>query len=407
MKLTGIAIRNIKRNKKRSILSFTATALATFAIVFMFSFLGGFEKDIRDIAFNYSTGEILIRHIDFDEKSFSLDRAVDNYTEVLKILERDFDTLLFSPRIKFPSTVLDDDKSYMSFGVAVDFENEDRYLNLRDKIIKGTMPVNPKEVIMGHGLAKELKLDIGDKFTPITSTRKGASTGITFRVTALAKFEDPAFSNKTFIVSLKEFPHMIRMNGAVSDILVKGVGDRKMDDTIRKMNTTLDVYGFSSIKAYSWKNVGVSYSFYQMADFTYTIVGFLFFFLASTVIANTMLMVVFERRKEIGTITSMGMTDLEVVRLFFLEAFFLGVIGAGIGVFVGSLLVFPLSILGLDLTSMAAGVEMGASFHIFPQLSLKSTLLVFIYSVFIASFVSFFPSRSAAKVDPVIALRSE
>lgn len=407
MKLTDIAIRNIKRNKKRSILSFTATALATFAIVFMFSFLGGFGKDIRDVAFNYNTGEVLIRHIDFDEKSFSLDRAVDNYKEVLKILERDYESLSFSPRINFPSTVLDDDKSYISFGVAVDFSNEESYLNLSDKIIKGKMPTKPKEVIMGHGLAKELNLDIGDKFTPITTTRKGASTGITFQVAALGKFEDPAFSNKTFIVSLDKLSEMLRMKGAISDILVKGVGDRKINRTVRRMNTTLGVYGFNTIRAYSWKDVGVSFSFYQMADFTYTIVGILFFFLASTVIANTMLMAVFERRREIGTITSLGMTDLEVIRLFFLEAFFLGVIGAGIGVVVGSLLVLPLSIIGLDLTSMAAGVEMGASFHIFPQLSIKSTLLVFIYSVFIASFVSFFPSQSAAKVDPVVALRSE
>ncbi len=36
MKLRGIAIRNIKRNNKRSLLSITATAIATYAIVFMF-----------------------------------------------------------------------------------------------------------------------------------------------------------------------------------------------------------------------------------------------------------------------------------------------------------------------------------------------------------------------------------
>lgn len=410
MKLSGIAIRNIKRNKKRSLLSIIATAIATYAIVFMFSFIGGLGNDMRDVAFNYNTGEILIRNIDFDEKSFSLNRAVDNYENVVNLVHKEFPTLEISPRIKFPSTVFsqtDPDKSYVSYGVAVDFETEESFLNLSDKIIEGQMPIGPRDVIMGHGLAKELNLKIGDKFTPITTTRRGASTGITFTITALGRFSDSGFSNKTFIVSLEQLPKMLKMEGSVSDILIKGIGDKFIDSKTLSINNLLRGNGFSRIEAYSWKDVGVSYSYLQMADFAYTIIGIFFFFLASTVIANTMLMVVFERRKEIGTITAMGMTSVEVVRLFFLEAFVLGVLGAGSGVILGIVSVIPLSYIGIDMSSMTQGIDMGASFNIFPVLSIKSTLLVFIYSVFVASFVSFFPSRGAAKVDPVVALRSE
>lgn len=410
MKLSGIALRNIKRNKKRSILSITATGIATYAIVFMFSFIGGLENDMKDVAYNYSTGEILIRNIDYDEKSFSLDRAIDDYKNVVALLRREFPRLQLSPRIKFPSTVLDrsdPDKSYISFGVAVNFKTEESYLNLSDKIIEGRIPKGPREVIIGHGLAKELNLNVGDKFTPITSTRRGASTGITFKIVGLGKFSDSGFSNKTFIVSLDQLPKMLKMEGSVSDILIKGVADKELESSVGKINEVLKNSGYSKIEAYSWKDVGVGYSFLQMANFAYTIMGFFFFFLASTVIANTMLMVVFERRKEIGTITAMGMTKNEVIRLFFLEAFVLGVLGAGSGVLLGIVTVIPLSFTGIDMSSATGGIDMGASFNIFPVLTLKSTLFVFCYSVFVASLVSYFPSKGAAKVDPVVALRSE
>lgn len=410
MKLYSIALRNLKRNKKRSILSITATAIATYAIVFMFSFINGLEDDMRNIAYNYNTGEVLVRHKDFDEKSFSLARAVDNYTEVLKLINSSFPDMDVSPRIKFPSTVFDPkdaDRSYTSFGVAVDFTTETEFLKLEEKILEGEMPKGSRDVIMGHGLAKELGLTVGDKFTPITMTRLGASTGITFNISALAQFEDGAFSNKTFIVSLEQLPKMLRMEGSISDILIKNVGDENIPSVIEELNRVFSSNGYSEIEAYSWKDVGVGYSYLQMADFAYTIIGIFLFFLASSVIANTMLMVVFERRKEIGTITAMGMTSREVVRLFFLEALMLGVLGAAAGVIAGTFMVIPLGMIGLDLSSFTGGIEMGASFYIFPRLSVKSTLVVFIYSVFVASFVSFFPSRGASKVDPVVALRSE
>lgn len=407
MKLTGIAIRNLKRNRKRSLLSITATAIAAYAIVFMFSFIGGMEKDMQDISYNYSSGQILVRHRDFDEKAFSLDRAIDDYREVLVVLDNLLPETEKSPRIRFPSTVLDGDKSYSSFGVGVDFAYEKDYLNLDDKIIEGRLPEKSREVLMGHGLATELNLGLGDKFTPITMTRRGASTGITFTVVGLGKYSDSAFSNKTFLVPLDELPKMLKMEGAVSEILIKGVDEDSLDATIATVNSTLEAEGFSYLEALSWKSVGLGYTWLKMADFIYTIIAFLFFAMASSVIANTMLMVVFERRKEIGTITAMGMTEREVVRLFFIEALILGILGALAGVIVGILLILPLSYIGMDLSKAMGDVEMGASFYIYPQLSIKSTIVVFFYAVFVASFISFFPSRGAAKVDPVVALRSE
>lgn len=407
MKLGRIALRNIKRNKKRSMLSVIATAIATFAIVFMFGYMEGLELDMKDMAFHYETGEIQIRNKKYDDKIFSLDRAVDNYIGVMDKISMEYPQLELSPRLRFPSTVMKDDRTIVCFGIAVDFDREIKYLGLEEKLIEGVFPTKPREVLMGVGLAEELKLKVGDKFTPITMTRKGASSGITFKVTGLAKFPNGVYTNKTFISPLTDIPAILKMKGAVSEILLKNVGERSWFSTADKLNDLLEETGFHDIEAIPWTEIGLSYGMIQMANISYTIMAIFFFILASSVIANTMLMVVFERRKEIGTITAMGMTDWEVVRLFFLEALCLGIIGAGFGVLLGVVVIIPLSITGMDLSSMGETVDFGTSWMIYPQLTLKSTLVVFLYSVFVASFISFFPSRSAAKVDPVVALRAE
>jgi putative ABC transport system permease protein len=52
------------------------------------------------------------------------------------------------------------------------------------------------------------------------------------------------------------------------------------------------------------------------------------------------------------------------------------------------------------------GVDFDISTVIYPKLSLKSTVFVFIYSVAVASFTSIFPSRKASRIEPVEALRA-
>lgn len=407
MRLGKIAFRNIKRNKKRSILSIVATAIATFSISFMFAYMEGLIVDMEDMAFNYDTGQVLIRNKTFDDKIFSLDRAVDDYKDVVALLKRELPELYVAPRLSFPSTVLDVDRDHVCYGIAVDFDIEDEYLGISDMLVSGRFPESPREVVIGIGLANELELNIGDKFTPITMTRKGASSGITFTVSGMGKFTSAAYTNKSFIAPLTEIPEILKMKGAVSQIFIKGIPDKELEVTADRMNKLLQDSGYTEIEALTWKDVGLSFTMIRLADITYTIMAFFFFILASTVIANTMLMVVFERRKEIGTITAMGMDGNEVVRLFFLEALVLGVLGAGFGIILSVLVVVPLSIIGIDFSDIAESFEMGSSFVIYPLLTVKSTVVVFLYSVFVASFISFFPSRSAVKVDPVVALRSE
>jgi putative ABC transport system permease protein len=136
------------------------------------------------------------------------------------------------------------------------------------------------------------------------------------------------------------------------------------------------------------------------------VIALVFFLLASTVIINTTMMVIFERMREIGTVAAMGMTPQEIVRLFFLEAFYIGAIAAFVGVVLGIAVTIPLSKTGIDLTQSMGGVDLEINPVIYPRLNIRSTVFVFFYSTAIASLASFIPSRRAAKIEPVEALRA-
>jgi putative ABC transport system permease protein len=116
------------------------------------------------------------------------------------------------------------------------------------------------------------------------------------------------------------------------------------------------------------------------------------------------MMIIYERMREIGTVSAMGMSGGQIVRLFFMEAFFTSVIASGVGVLLGMALVTAIG--KIDLTQTFEGLDFNFANIITLRLNLKSTLFTFVYSVAVASLISLIPSSRASRIDPVEALRS-
>jgi putative ABC transport system permease protein len=116
-------------------------------------------------------------------------------------------------------------------------------------------------------------------------------------------------------------------------------------------------------------------------------------------------MVIFERMREIGTLSALGMYGRELVSLFFLEGTFIAIVGSLVGVFLGVGITAYLSNVGINFTDAMQGVDMEISSILYPSLNVSMTIFIFFYSVIIASLATLIPSRRAAKIEPVEALR--
>ncbi|MFO7731480.1 MAG: FtsX-like permease family protein [Spirochaetia bacterium] len=409
MKLRKIAWRNIRRNTRRSILSMSAVAIAAMTFVFMFSLIEGMKQDVAYNLQTFVTGEVRIHHSEFEKYKHlnPLHLGVDSYTKLTARLDSMDGVRTISPRIKFPTAIYKEGNTYRAQGQGVDFEREAEYQGLEEYVVKGRMPRNGRnEVLVATGLAKEMNLDIGDNFTLLTQTRGRGMNAITFEITGLSHYNFGGLNNSFFQAPLDRVQYFLRMDNSVSEILIKLDDNHSAEEFAAGLDRSLTDWGRPQLEARMWKNISQTYSFVVMADTVYFIIALMFFLLGSTVIINTMMMTIFERRKEIGTINAMGMTGPEIVRLFFLEAFYIAAIGSFVGVLAGIGITYPLSIYGLNFSAAMEGVDMEVSQILRPVLNLKSTLFVFLYSTFIASVASFIPSRKSAKIEPIEALRA-
>lgn len=135
----------------------------------------------------------------------------------------------------------------------------------------------------------------------------------------------------------------------------------------------------------------------------FTLIGSIALLVAAIGIANTTVMAVYERTREIGILKAMGASNGEIRHLFMLEAGFIGMIGGVIGVLIGWLI-------GLGLNPLIAAygrwrnVPVHGDFFVISATIIISAIT---FATIIGLVAGVLPSERAAKLNPLEALRHE
>ncbi len=128
-------------------------------------------------------------------------------------------------------------------------------------------------------------------------------------------------------------------------------------------------------------------------------IGAISLFVAAIGIANTMMMSIYERTKEIGVMKVLGCSLGNIRAMFLTEAAFIGFIGGIIGLIVSYILSF---ICNLILPQLV-GYE-GMNISVIP---FWLVAVAIVFSTFIGMAAGFFPAQRATKLSPLAAIRTE
>jgi putative ABC transport system permease protein len=173
------------------------------------------------------------------------------------------------------------------------------------------------------------------------------------------------------------------MDGGVQEVLV--MADGKERQSAASIKNALEAATGESFDVKAYQDISMMYGFIELAQYIYYFIGIFFLLLGSTVIINTTMMVIFERMREIGTLSALGMHGKELTRLFFMEGTIISAFGALLGVLFGTGIILYLGKFGLDFTDALSGIDMEISSVLYPRFNIWTTILVYIYSVVVSS----------------------
>lgn len=422
-----MAFRNVGRNKRRTMLSSVAISIAVMMIVFMSGYIGGISDSMFDSMTSIETGHIEIVHPEFREKAdmMPLEYMVDGfdgegYKQMLPILESVEGVKVIAPRIKFGVLLSHKGRNQSALGLGISSKAESRITSFDRIMVEGQYlgdDENEKSIIIGKALADKLDIKLDDGLTILARTAYDSLRGMTFRVTGIFRYGISTLDSKLFYVPIGAAARLLEMGNGVSQLILmvdKTENAESIADEIEgkflnagKTPALMEDGSELSYRIIPWQKQGGFFSMFKSALLMYRVIFLGLLLLASTVIVNTTMMVIYERMKEIGTIGALGMTGGQIILLFVIEAIIVSAIGSFMGTVVGGGLDFYFHKVGINLRALSGGsVDFNVSDIVHPRFGLSMLVGSFLFGVVVASITAYFPSRRAAKIDPVEALRS-
>jgi ABC-type lipoprotein release transport system permease subunit len=407
MLLIKIAWRNIWRSKLRSAVVMLAIASGLVGGLFSSAWMNGMAKQrVRD-TFSIETAHIQFHNPDFAD-NFDVKKTILNTREKLEELSKTEGIKAATSRLKTSAMAATANKNMGVTIVGILPESEKEVFGLYKKIdsTDGDYFETKKKnsIVISKALAKELKVKLKSKIVLTFQDYNGKITGAAFKVIGIYKTTNSTWDKMHVFVKDADLRKVLELpEGETHEI------DILLDDYSQAVilseqlqNRYPDVLSEDWSKIQPYINFITKYMDIMMGIFMLIILGALGFG-----IVNTMLMVILERTKELGMLMAIGMTKRRVFAMIMYETIFLALVGALIGELASMLLINYYGKAGIDLSSMAEGLEtIGYSAITFPELEpfryFQITLMVFATGIL----ASIYPAIKALKLDPANAIRT-
>ncbi len=403
MYILKLAFRNFFRNTRRSIISGISVALAITVIIFARSYMKGIIENISGNIINLISGHILITTEEYErrERMIPLEESIELSPEFYGLLESE-EIDIVTGRIKFGVLLGEEDLSVPALGYAIDPEKERHIAKLDRRLQKGTyITTGEPAALFGSELAKRLNVDIGDTVTIITRTAYDSPTGINLVIKGIFSTGLGGIDRSLFYIPLDVGQQLLDMEGKATEVVL----------LVHTPEKAIDIAGEVQLRT-GFSVVPYQHNALLRYINTFSIVYSLFYLIvllvACSAIANTMLMVVFERTREIGMLKALGLNTFSIINLLTIEAGIIGLIGSSVGAVLGGVLSYWLKYQGLDISVMSSTSSADMPFGPIIYFSPTPFIIVsgFVFGLLVTVVVALLPISRVTRLQPAKALKS-
>ncbi|TDB64200.1 ABC transporter permease [Arundinibacter roseus] len=407
-----IAKTHLLTKKKQTLVAMMGVTFGIAMFIVMISFMQGVNQFLEDSALDASPHVRIYKQITSDRPSLIQQQNPDGFNviyhqkprqELAKIknglviarhIEQQPEVLGVSPQVSTQVFFNTGSVPIPATLAGVDVQREEKLYRLSQRMKAGKIEdlmANANGVILGRLLARKLNLGVGDKVN-VTSSTGGTSL---LRVVGIFSFGIQTVDDARGYVNTPKVQELIQKDANyITDLHIK------MKDPLKAIAFGKELARQYDYRVEDWAMANAAIlAGEQIRNVMTFVVSFTLLVVAGFGIYNIMNMNVMNKIKDIAILKATGFDGQDVVAVFMIQSVIIGLMGALLGVIIG----FSLSYL-LSITPFAAGDFL--SIDTFPvKFDPKFYLLGVIFGVITTLLAGYFPSRKAAKIDPVAILR--
>lgn len=396
-----MAYRNLGRHRRRSFLSGLALALGTALLMFIAAFFQGEMRSSMETTLRLSSGHLQVRDADYDPDKLSVawEYLIENPEQVAAQIEALDQVDAATPRLMASGII-----SAQNDSIGVEIMGIDPASSANDPyrtLVSGEfLSADDREgILIGYPLAQNLGLNVGDQLTLLVNTSEGSVDEQQFTVRGIFTTGTTAYDKGIVFLPLAKAQAFSGAQNHASMIFIL-LKDREQAEAVAAAIP-------QSFQVKTWRELNSLLVLVNDFSNAYlTFINLIVLGVTAIVIVNTLLMSVFERMREIGILSAIGMKGRQVITLFLAEATLLALGGVASGGLAGWALSAYFGKVGIYFGDLGISGDMILQDRIYPLLTIDSAVNLIVTAFLITILASLYPARMASRMEPVEALHS-
>ena len=394
-------------------ISLIGITLAVFALIATLAVRSGFRSELVDTILG-ANAHITVYQLPIANEAGQLDRKIYDYQDMADRLRALASVSRAAPLVKGQVMASFGGKNT---GVQV-FGLSPKDLNTLPRIaapenFQGTIEDFDRGIAIGSGVARLLNARLGDSVKLISpdgvKTAFGTSPRVkSYPITYIFTAGRYDIDKTRLYMPFSEAQAYFNTEGAADEIEVMVTNPEQIEALIPDL---LHAAG-PRAQLWSWKEASGNFlRALQIEDNVMLIIMSILVLIAAMNIISGLVMLVKNKGRDIGILRTMGLSEGAIMRIFFICGAGTGLIGTGFGVILGCLFAIYIDTIFSLVNYLAGGGVWDPSIRgLYPipaELYLSDVLSAIGLSLGLSFFITLFPARRAARLNPVEALRYE
>lgn len=403
-RLWTIAWRDLGRHKRRTFFSIIAVALGLGLLIVLDGWIAGVVDGALQTSIRFETGHVQLRAASYEAEKATLqwkDLLAD--PDALAAQARAMPEVAAAAPVLRASGVLntqDESTGVRLYGIDTESAVYDPF---RETLMAGSWlaPDDRSGILIGKRLADSLGLQVGDRVNLAIVNANGEPDETSFDIRGLFSTGFFSYDDGAVLMPLAKAQAYTGTEGHASSIFVLLHQPADVERVVAALQSS-DVVALSYLKLNEFFLQTM-----QSALGFYVLIYGIVILIVAVIIANTLLMAVFERIREMGILAALGMRGRHIAVMFLLEAAAMGLIGILAGLVIGMAGVAYLTNVGVsigDIGSAAGNIPIGSTMY--GAFDPSGMVSLSFWTLLITLLAALYPAWYASRLEPVEALRA-